>query len=38
VGNLAREPEVFDRVLAVAVGRAPLWSLGLGGVCRLLRP
>jgi 2-polyprenyl-6-methoxyphenol hydroxylase-like FAD-dependent oxidoreductase len=38
VGNLAREPEVFDRVLAVAVGRAPLWSLGLVGLCRLLRP
>jgi flavin-dependent dehydrogenase len=38
VGNLAREPAVFERLLAVAIARDPLWSIGVGGAWRLLRP
>ena len=36
VRNLARHPEVFGDLLAVNTGRAPLWSLGIGGLRRAL--
>jgi 2-polyprenyl-6-methoxyphenol hydroxylase-like FAD-dependent oxidoreductase len=38
VSNLAREPEVFERLLGVAIARRPIWSIGAGGVWRMLRP
>lgn len=37
VAMLAREPEVFARMLAISGGEAPLASLGPGGLARLLR-
>jgi flavin-dependent dehydrogenase len=33
---LARHPELFDRLLAIAEGGAPLQSIGMSGVLRLL--
>ncbi len=36
VRNLARHPELFGRLLAVQAGQAPLTSLRLGGLRRLL--
>lgn len=36
VRNLGRHPDVFERVLAVNVDRAPLSSVGLGGVRKLV--
>jgi 2-polyprenyl-6-methoxyphenol hydroxylase-like FAD-dependent oxidoreductase len=38
IGNLEREPAVFERLLGVAIARAPLWSIGIGGAWRMLRP
>jgi hypothetical protein len=38
IGNLEREPAVFERLLGVAIARAPLWSLGLRGAWRMLKP
>jgi menaquinone-9 beta-reductase len=38
VRNLARDPALFDRVLAIDTGRLPLRAIGLSGVARLLRP
>lgn len=36
VGNLGRHPELFQRVLAVNVDQAPLTSIGVGGLRRLV--
>lgn len=38
VRNLARDPALFDRILAIDTGRAPLASVGLRGLFGLLRP
>ncbi len=38
IANLEREPAIFERLLGVAIARAPIWSVGLGGAWRMLRP
>jgi len=38
IANLEREPAVFERLLGVAIARAPIWSVGIGGAWRMLRP
>jgi len=38
IANLEREPALFERLLGVAIARAPIWSVGIGGAWRMLRP
>ena len=36
IATLARNPELFDRLLSISIGEQPVRSMGLGGVVRLL--